>query len=93
VIAAVGDPGASRLVLGIVVVLVLIGVALVGLAAWLWRMTAPEPVALAVLETMGERRFRTADEAERLRLIEESRGAVAAERAGPEAGAVPSEDG
>jgi hypothetical protein len=90
VIAAVGDPGASRLVLGIIVVLVLIGVGLAGLSVWLWRMTSPEPVALAVLEAMGERRFQNADEAERLRLLEETRGAVAAERAGPETGAVPS---
>lgn len=93
VIAAVGDPGASRLVLGIIVVLVLIGVGLAGLSVWLWRATAPDPVALAVLETMGEQRFHAADEAERVRLLEEARGAIGAERAGPETGAVPSGDG
>jgi hypothetical protein len=93
VIAAVGDPGASRLVLAIIVVLVLIGVGLAGVAVWLWRRTTPEPVALAVLETMGERRFRTGDDAERLRLLEEARGAIGAERVAPDTGAVPSDHG
>ena len=62
VLAAVGDPGASRLVLLIVIVLVALGLGLAALAVWLWRVTAPEPVALAVLEVMGERRFASADE-------------------------------
>ena len=53
VLAAVGDPGASRLVLLIVIVLVALGLGLAGLAVWLWQVTAPEPVALAVLEVMG----------------------------------------
>ena len=93
VLAAVGDPGASRLVLLIVIVLVALGLGLAGLAVWLWRVTAPEPVALAVLEVMGERRFASADEGERARLLEEARGVMAAERAGPEEGPVPSERG
>lgn len=93
VLAAVGDPGASRLVLGIIVVLVVLGIGLAGLAVWLWRVTTPEPVALAVLEVMGERRFASADEGERARLLEEARGAMAAERAGPDEGRVPSERG
>ena len=93
VLAAVGDPGASRLVLLIVIVLVALGLGLAGLAVWLWRVTAPEPVALAVLEVMGERRFASADEGERARLLEEARGAMAAERAGPDEGPVPSARG
>ena len=93
VLAAVGDPGASRLVLLIVIVLVALGLGLAGLAVWLWRVTAPEPVALAVLEVMGERRFASADGGERARLLEEARGAMAAERAGPDEGPVPSARG
>ena len=93
VLAAVGDPGASRLVLLIAIVLVALGLGLAGLAVWLWQVTAPEPVALAVLEVMGERRFASADEGERARLLEEARGAMAAERAGPDEGPVPSARG
>lgn len=81
VIAQVGDAGASRLVLILVVVLLLIGAGLVVLAGWLWRVTRVDPPALAVLEAMGERRFRRADAATQQMLIDATRGAAAVESA------------
>lgn len=82
VFAAVGDPGASRLVLFIVLVLIAIGSGLVALAVWLWRATRVDPPALAVLEVMGERRFRRADAASRHELIDVTRGQAAVETEG-----------
>ncbi len=91
VIAQVGDAGASRLVLVIVVVLLLLGVGLVVLAAWLWRATRVDPPTLAVLEAMGERRFRRADAATRQSMVDATRGAAAVESA--EATPLPSDHG
>lgn len=91
VFAAVGDPGASRVVVAIILALVLIGLALAVLAVWLWRVTRVDHPSLAVLEVMGERRFRTADAATRNQLLDGARGAAAVESGSM--GQVPSDHG
>jgi hypothetical protein len=60
-LAAVGDPDGTRTVTSIVVLLVALGVALVMLAIWLFKVTRPDPELLAPLEVMGERKWRRAD--------------------------------
>lgn len=79
VVAAVGDPGASRTVLVIVFALLALGAGLAALAVWLWRATRVDPPSLAVLEVMGERRFFRADLAGRQELIDAARGQAALE--------------
>jgi hypothetical protein len=61
ILAAVGDPDGTRTVTSIVVLLTAIGVALVMLAVWLFKVTRPDPELLAPLEVMGERKWRRAD--------------------------------
>lgn len=78
-VAAVGDPGASRLVLLIVLMLVALGAGLIVIAIWLWRGTRVDPPSLAVLEVMGERRYARADAANRQALVDGARGQAAVE--------------
>ena len=78
-VAAVGDPGASRLVLLIVLMLVGLGAGLLAVAVWLWRATRVDPPSLAVLEVMGERRYARADIANRQALVDGARGQAAVE--------------
>jgi hypothetical protein len=51
--------------------LVLLGLVLLLLTIWWWRGTRPESPALGPLEVMGDRRWATAAESERRRLLEE----------------------
>ncbi len=53
--------------------LVLLGLLLLLLTISWWRGTRPEPPALGPLEVMGDRRWATAAESERRRLLEEFR--------------------
>jgi hypothetical protein len=69
----VGDPSASRTVYVIVVVLVVIGIAFLTTAVWLFRQTRVDAELLAPLERMDTRRWRKADPARRRRLLDESR--------------------
>jgi uncharacterized protein HemX len=57
-VATVGDPEGTRTVTAIVALLVVIGIGLVMLAIWLFRVTRPDPELLAPLEIMSERRWR-----------------------------------
>jgi hypothetical protein len=60
--------------------LVLLGLVLLLLTIWWWRGTKPEPPALGPLEVMSDRKWATAADGERRRLLEEHRpeGATAA---------------
>lgn len=53
--------------------LVVAGLSLLVLTIWWWRHTRPEPPALGPLEVMGDRKWATAADSERRRLIEEFR--------------------
>jgi len=53
--------------------LVLLGLVLLVLTIWWWRGTRPESPALGPLEVMGDRRWASAAESERRRLLEEFR--------------------
>lgn len=71
--AAVGDPAATRTVYVTVIVLLVLGVALVALAVWLFRRTRPEPQLLAPLEEMDTRAWRKQDPAGQRRALDASR--------------------
>lgn len=58
---SVGDPDGTRTVTAIVALLLVLGLGLIMLTVWLFRMTRPDPEVLAPLETMGERKWRRAD--------------------------------
>ena len=70
---AAGDPGATRVVYGIVVGLVVIGAALIGLGVWLIRQTRWDPPVLAPLERMGDSSWRKRDPATQQRILDEVR--------------------
>lgn len=77
VIAAVGDPTGERTVGAIVVLLVVLGIGLLMLAVWLFRVTRPDPEVLAPLELMGERAWRRGDPVWQRRRLDEVRPAGA----------------
>ena len=68
-----GDPDASRTVYAMVIALLLIGVALVFLAVWLFKQTKVDRGLLAPLETMSDRKWRRLDPASQRRLLDEER--------------------
>ena len=53
--------------------LAVLGLALLLFTIWWWRGTKPEPPALAPLEVMSDRRWYTASDQERLRMIDRNR--------------------
>lgn len=59
--ASVGDPEGTRTVIAIVALLIVLGVGLLMLLIWLFRVTRPDPELLAPLEVMGDRKWRRAD--------------------------------
>lgn len=73
VLAAVGDPDGTRRITAIVALLVALGVGLVMLAIWLFRVTRPDPEVLAPLELMGDRTWRRADPVWQRRRLDEVR--------------------
>jgi hypothetical protein len=70
---SVGDPDGTRAVTSIVALLVVLGIGLVMVAMWLFRVTRPDPEVLAPLEVMGERRWRRADPVWQRRRLDEVR--------------------
>ena len=72
-VESVGDDAATRTVVIVVGLLVVVGVCLAGLAVWLWRATRPEPQLLAPLELMDERRWRRLDPQDRRRSLDSVR--------------------
>jgi hypothetical protein len=71
--ASVGDPEGTRTITSIVVLLAVLGVALVMIAIWLFRLTRPDKELLAPLEVMGERKWRRADPVWQRRRLDEVR--------------------
>lgn len=72
-LVAARDPGSTRLVYAIVIVLALGGIALAWFAWWLLKTTRPDPELLAPLEAIEGRRWRRLDPAGRRRLLDELR--------------------
>ena len=75
--SSVGDPEGTRTITSIVLLLVVLGIALVMLAFWLFRLTRPDKELLAPLEVMGERKWRRADPVWQRRRLDEVRPADA----------------
>jgi hypothetical protein len=73
VLGSVGDPDGTRAVTSIAALLVVLGIGLVMLAVWLFRVTRPDPEMLAPLEVMGERKWRRADPVWQRRRLDEVR--------------------
>lgn len=73
VIAGVGDPDGTRVVSSIVALLTVLGIGLVMLAVWLFKLTKPDRELLAPLEVMGERKWRRADPVWQRRRLDEVR--------------------
>jgi hypothetical protein len=71
--SSVGDPAGTRTITSIVVLLAVLGIALVMLAIWLFRLTRPDKELLAPLEVMGERKWRRADPVWQRRRLDEVR--------------------
>ena len=72
-LGSVGDPDGTRAVTSIVALLAVLGIGLVMLAVWLFRVTRPDPEVLAPLEVMGERKWRRADPVWQRRRLDEVR--------------------
>jgi hypothetical protein len=70
---SVGDPDGTRAITAIVALLVVLGLGLVMVAVWLFRVTRPDPEVLAPLEVMGERKWRRADPVWQRRRLDEVR--------------------
>jgi hypothetical protein len=71
--SSVGDPEGTRTITSIVVLLAVLGIALVMIAIWLFRLTRPDKELLAPLEVMGERKWRRADPVWQRRRLDEVR--------------------
>ena len=54
---SVSDSGSSITVLAVSLTLVALGIALLGVTVWFWRLTRPDPDALGPLAVMSDRDF------------------------------------
>jgi hypothetical protein len=72
-LASVGDPEGTRTITSIVALLVVLGIGLVMLSVWLFKVTRPDKELLAPLEVMGERKWRRADPVWQRRRLDEVR--------------------
>lgn len=54
---SVSDSGSSFTVLAVTLVLVALGITLMAVTVWFWRLTRPDPEALAPLSVMSDRGF------------------------------------
>jgi hypothetical protein len=73
VASSVGDSAGTRTIGSIVLLLAVIGIALLMIAIWLFRLTRPDNELLAPLEVMGERKWRRADPVWQRRRLDEVR--------------------
>ena len=77
---SVSDSGSSITVLVVSLSLVALGVALLGVTVWFWRLTRPDPDALGPLVVMSEPDFFRRGPIDQRRSLDEARpGAVAIE--------------
>ncbi|HZB39968.1 MAG TPA: hypothetical protein VE487_03335 [Ilumatobacter sp.] len=75
--SSVGDPAGTRTITSIVLLLTVLGIALLMIAIWLFRLTRPDKELLAPLEVMSERKWRRADPVWQRRRLDEVRPAEA----------------
>jgi hypothetical protein len=73
VASSVGDPEGTRTITSIVALLIVLGIGLVMLSIWLFKVTRPDKELLAPLEVMGERKWRRADPVWQRRRLDEVR--------------------
>jgi hypothetical protein len=71
--SSVGDSAGTRTIGSIVLLLAVLGIALLMIAMWLFRLTRPDKELLAPLEVMGERKWRRADPVWQRRRLDEVR--------------------
>lgn len=77
---SVSDTGSSATVLAVTLGLVALGVALLGVTVWFWRLTRPDPDALGPLAVMSDREFARRGPIGQRRALDAARpGAVAME--------------
>lgn len=65
-------------VAAVALTLVVLGIGLSALTWWFWTTARPEPVSLAPLEIMSDRRYMRANEAERKHMMISAHGLVRA---------------
>jgi FtsZ-interacting cell division protein ZipA len=70
---AAGDPEANRVVYGVVIALVVIGLVLIAIAVWVFRQTRVDRELLAPLERMSDRSWNKRDPATQRRMLDEVR--------------------
>ena len=71
------DSASTNTVLVVTGMLVLAGLAMVGLTVWFWRTTQPDPEALGPLVTMSRRGFSRLDPIEQRRQLDQLRPSLA----------------
>lgn len=70
---SVSDSGSSITVLAVSLTLVALGVALLGVTVWFWRLTRPDPDALGPLAVMSDRDFLRRGPIEQRRALDAAR--------------------
>lgn len=70
---SVSDSGSSITVLVVSLTLVALGIALLGVTVWFWRLTRPDPDALGPLAVMSDRDFQRRGPIEQRRALDAAR--------------------
>lgn len=70
---SVSDSGSSITVLVVALTLVALGIALLGVTVWFWRLTRPDPDALGPLAVMSDRDFQRRGPIEQRRALDAAR--------------------
>lgn len=70
---SVSDSGSSITVLFVSLTLVALGIALLGVTVWFWRLTRPDPDALGPLAVMSDRDFQRRGPIEQRRALDAAR--------------------
>ena len=70
---SVSDSGSSITVLAVSLTLVALGIALLGVTVWFWRLTRPDPDALGPLAVMSDRDFLRRGPIEQRRALDAAR--------------------
>ena len=85
---SVSDSGSSITVLAVSLTLVALGIALLGVTVWFWRLTRPDPEALGPLSVMSNRDFFRRGPIEQRRALDAARPIAVAIEAPNEPGPV-----
>jgi|GEM_PF-426932 len=70
---SVSDAGSSNTVLAVTIALLVLGVGLLAVTVWFWRVTRPDPDALGPLIAMSDRRFAALGPIEKRRVLDGAR--------------------